>query len=198
MQTHRATGSGEPSVRVGLLSDTHGTLDARVSAVLRRCDWIVHAGDVGSAAVLQELRTAQRYLVAVRGNNDVRSKWSPAEHDALGALPDEATLELPGGDLVVTHGDNFPAGRRHDALRRAYASARAVLYGHSHRLCVDQASAPWILNPGAAGRVRTFGGPSCLILHAGRRRWRVQSCRFSATSKQVSRRSFLELPPSGR
>ncbi|MFM1890995.1 MAG: hypothetical protein RLZ44_72, partial [Pseudomonadota bacterium] len=37
---------------------------------------------------------------------------------------------------------------------------------------------PWVLNPGAAGRSRTFGGPSCLLLHAGARVWRVETHRF--------------------
>jgi predicted phosphodiesterase len=53
-----------------------------------------------------------------------------------------------------------------------------VVYGHSHRLVCDQTEVPWILNPGGAGLVRTFGGPSCLILTVGARRWRTEIVRF--------------------
>lgn len=37
---------------------------------------------------------------------------------------------------------------------------------------------PWVLNPGAAGRSRTFGGPSCLLLAAASDGWEVTLHRF--------------------
>ena len=42
--------------RIGLLSDTHGLLDKRVLEHFRDVDEIWHAGDIGSAEVLQRLR----------------------------------------------------------------------------------------------------------------------------------------------
>jgi uncharacterized protein len=68
---------------------------------------------------------------------------------------------------------------RHARLRAAYPSARAIVYGHSHRLVVDDALTPWVLNPGAAGRARTYGGPSCLVLEANVRSWHVEIHRFA-------------------
>ncbi|WP_414717181.1 metallophosphoesterase family protein [Tahibacter sp.] len=85
---------------------------------------------------------------------------------------------MPGGRLVVVHGDRWPPRGRHAALRRAFPAARAVVYGHSHRLAVDVDAEPWILNPGAAGRARTYGGPSCLLLQASTREWRVVAQRY--------------------
>jgi hypothetical protein len=38
---------------------------------------------------------------------------------------------------------------------------------------------PWVLNPGAAGRTRTYGGPSCLLLIAGETDWKVEVHRFA-------------------
>jgi uncharacterized protein len=157
-------------VRVLILSDTHGCVDARIRAQALACDAVVHAGDVGSAAVLDALGPA---LFAVRGNNDVAAKWPAADAARLGALPEQAELELPGGRLVVVHGDHWPPRNRHAALRRAFPAARAVVYGHSHRLVVDAERLPWVLNPGAAGRARTYGGPSCLLLEAGPQGWQV-------------------------
>jgi hypothetical protein len=60
-----------------------------------------------------------------------------------------------------------------------------VLYGHSHRLLQDFAAEPWILNPGAAGRARTGGGPSCLVLEAGIGAWRVGAWQFPALPRGV-------------
>jgi predicted phosphodiesterase len=78
----------------------------------------------------------------------------------------------------VTHGDRYSPSTRHAMLRAQFADARAVVYGHSHRLVVGDRETPWILNPGAAGRARTYGGPSCLLLEATTRKWRVESHRF--------------------
>lgn len=168
------------SLLVAVIADTHGKLDPRVGDAVARCDLAVHAGDVGAAGVLQALRPRRGEVLAVRGNNDVAAKWPPGEVDVLESLPWEASWPLPGGELMVVHGDRAgPARRRHDRLRDRYPDARAVVYGHSHRLVIDCQQDPWILNPGAAGRARTYGGPSCLILRAGPRRWQVEVCRFS-------------------
>lgn len=168
-------------VRLGVVSDTHGMVDPRLATFLDDCDAVVHAGDIGNAAVLTALARRDRPVVAVRGNNDVPAKWPRGEGRALRALPLAAWVELPGGALVVMHGDRVvPATRRHALLRRLYPTARAVVYGHSHRLRVDQTELPWVLNPGAAGAARTYGGPSCLVIEARADAWRVDVMRYPA------------------
>ncbi|HEX7045700.1 MAG TPA: metallophosphoesterase family protein [Burkholderiales bacterium] len=163
------------ALSVALIADTHGYIDPRVLARLRDADLVVHAGDIGGADVLAALPEVH----AVRGNNDVPAKWPASERAALAGLPEELRLELPGGVLVVVHGDRvLPALQRHEKLRRLYPEARSVVYGHTHRLVCDRSREPWVLNPGAAGRTRTFGGPSCLILRAGARSWSVRALRF--------------------
>lgn len=163
-------------MRVLIVSDTHGRLDARIAARARECDAVVHGGDVGNAAVLDALGGN---VLAVRGNNDVVEKWPAAQHDRLAALPLQTGFDLPGGYLVVVHGDRWPARGRHAALRRAYPAARAIVYGHSHQLQVDTDALPWVLNPGAAGGTRTCGGPSCLLLHATAGSWQVLAQRHT-------------------
>jgi uncharacterized protein len=168
------------AVTVAIVADTHGWLDARVAALAARCDFAVHAGDIGALRVLQELHPRRGVVLAVRGNNDVPEKWHAGERDVLGELPSEATLELPGGRLHVLHGDRAGAPRGlHERMRRRYQEEWAVVSGHSHRLCCDLEALPWILNPGAAGRQRTRGGPSCLLLHASRDAWQVEARRFA-------------------
>ena len=167
------------AVRLGLLADTHGVVDARLAATLDGCDAVVHAGDIGNAAVLATLARRGRPVIAVRGNNDVAAKWPRGQARSLRVLPATACIELPGGTLVVVHGDRVvPATRRHALLRRLYPSAQAVVYGHSHRLNVDQRELPWVLNPGAAGAARTHGGPSCLVLEAIATGWHIDVLRF--------------------
>ena len=167
-------------MRVLILSDTHGALDPAIEALVRTCDIAVHAGDVGNAAILDALQAACGRVVAVRGNNDVPSKWPPHERATVDRLQDVAHVDVPGGTLIATHGDRFSPASRHARLRAAFPGARAIVFGHSHRLIVDDAVSPWVLNPGAAGHARTFGGPSCLILTASEKRWRVEPHRFAA------------------
>lgn len=175
---------------LALVSDTHGHLDERVAAEVRRCDIAVHAGDVGGAAVLQALRPRRGQVHVVRGNNDTPGKWPRAEREALAALPSEVILSLPGGALAVVHGDRAgPPARRHAHLRSQYPRARAIVYGHSHRLCCDREREPWVVNPGAAGRARTFGGPSCVILRIEGERWVFEVQRFEPRARPRRSRS---------
>lgn len=167
-------------MRVAIVSDTHGVLDPRIAAIVQSSDYVVHAGDIGAASVLESLQP-RRACIVVRGNNDVPAKWPSHEQGVLEQLPQEDRLMLPGGELVVTHGHRLgPVARRHERLRAAFPAARAIVYGHSHRLVMDLEHEPWVLNPGAAGRARTFGGPSCLVLRATDREWTVCEHRFAA------------------
>lgn len=169
-----------PSRRtVALVADTHGFLDPRVAAVARAAEVVVHAGDVGGASILEALGAGGAAVIAVRGNNDTPRHWPPGDRHGLHELAAEARLELPGGTLVVVHGDRLRARGRHARLRAAFADSAAVVYGHSHRLAVDTAQAPWVLNPGVAGRTRTYGGPACLVLTATSGAWSVRTHRFA-------------------
>ena len=43
-------------MKIGLISDTHGYLDAKVFKYFDQCDEIWHAGDVGEISVIDDLR----------------------------------------------------------------------------------------------------------------------------------------------
>jgi putative phosphoesterase len=172
------------SLRVVIVSDTHGALDERIAGEAVGSDIVVHAGDIGSQDVLQALTPPSGRVIAVRGNNDVPEKWRQAHWELLESLPWESRLALPGGELVVVHGHRYGnPGRCHERMRRDYPDARLVVYGHSHRKCTDQSASPWILNPGAAGRVRTFGGPTFCLLLASSNRWQLQTRQLPVAAK---------------
>lgn len=153
-----------------------------MAAALDGIDHIVHAGDVGSGAVIAALQ-ALAPLTVVRGNNDVPAKWAPAERAQLARLPVCAELDLPGGRLLVVHGDGLPAARRHGGLRARWPAVRVIVYGHSHRLTLETEALPWIVNPGAAGRARTYGGPSWVLLEADPSGWRLTPQRFPPATR---------------
>lgn len=167
------------SRRVLLLSDTHGRIHPAVVELAAEAELVVHAGDIGSATVLTTLQSTASQLVAVRGNNDTPATWGRKHQEQLRDLPEEVAVDLPGGTLVIEHGHRInPASQRHQRLRKKHPAARAILYGHSHRQLIDDEQSPWIVNPGAAGRSRTFGGSGCILLTASSRRWRLQAFQF--------------------
>jgi putative phosphoesterase len=127
---------GEP-VRVGVIADTHGQLRPEAVAALRECALILHAGDIGRAQVLEQLREVGLRVVAVRGNVD-NGAWSAD-------IPDRAEIEVAGRRVLLLHDLKQLAPDRHAT---AYD---AVVSGHSHRPCIDRRNGVLYLNPGSAG-----------------------------------------------
>jgi putative phosphoesterase len=150
------------SLTVGVLSDTHGHLYTEVKQALAGVDHIIHAGDVGSAQVLSELRGLAP-VTAVRGNCDLDS-WA-------NDLPGRAVLELGGARILIGHtaarlhgkGGTGPDGA---AIARPAAVAQqdpegrfaVVITGHTHLAAVERREGVLYLNPGSAGPTR-FGCP---------------------------------------
>lgn len=166
-------------ITVCIISDTHGHIDPRILALANNSDYVLHAGDIGNAAVLNALKPRCE-VYAVRGNNDVAFKWREGDYDTLQSLELNQRIQFSGGVIALEHGHRVnPVATRHDRLRRSYPDARAIVYGHSHIMLVDDSALPWVLNPGAAGRERTKGGPSCLLLDMAGDDWQVQEIRFA-------------------
>jgi uncharacterized protein len=147
-------------MKVGLVSDTHGIFDPRLKEIFADCELILHAGDVGSNEVMEELRQIAPAR-AVRGNVDPRDSHLPL------------TLTLAVGGLTIHMLHILPAAQSHLAvwaraerdsrtlpqaaarLLRAFdASVTVVLFGHSHQPClIELGNVLWV-NPGSAGRKR--------------------------------------------
>ena len=121
---------------IGVISDTHGLLRPEAVEALRGSNRIIHAGDVGSADVLAQLRDIAP-VVAVRGNVDA-GRWAMA-------LPRTAVVELDGHNIYVLH------ILAELDLQRAPAGISAVIFGHSHKPSIDDRDGVLYLNPGSAG-----------------------------------------------
>jgi putative phosphoesterase len=132
-------------VKVIALSDTHAPRRWRgcpsaVAQHLRGADLILHAGDVCTSGVLDEL-AAFAPVRAVRGNND------GAEVAAWGA-PETAEFELEGLPVAMVH-DAGPATGRLARLHRRFPRARLVVFGHSHISLDESGDGVRIFNPGS-------------------------------------------------
>jgi putative phosphoesterase len=126
-------------MRVGLISDTHGLLRPEALAFLAGCDHIIHAGDIGDAAILERL-AALAPLTAVRGNND-QEPWGKA-------LPDSVLLRFGRVAVYVIH------DLKELAIDPAADGVRVIVAGHSHRPSRVERDGVLYVNPGSAGRRR--------------------------------------------
>ena len=170
--------SSNTNLKIGIVSDTHSYLDPKLIQHLNDCDTILHAGDIGSIRVIQQLKQISPNVISVRGNNDIESKWSSNEYADLDNIPEIAEIKLPGGHITMLHGDKyFSVSVRHEKMRQDFANSKAIVYGHSHIMVCDKTEDPWMLNPGAAGKTRTKGGASCLVITANKQTWDVSQFR---------------------
>jgi len=132
-------------MRVVVLSDTHSprrwkSCPTAVAAELRKADEILHAGDVCTADVLDELAEYAPVRV-VLGNNDGRdvADWG---------APESLNLTLDGLPVGMIH-DSGQATGRLARMRRRFPDAGIVVFGHSH-IPLDQSEGGFrIFNPGS-------------------------------------------------
>src|SRR5262249_44353042 len=132
-------------VKAVALADTHAPRRWRscppaVAKHLRETDLILHAGDVCTARVLDELSGYAPVLV-VRGNNDGVdvADWGAQE---------KLEVELAGLAVAMVHDSGQAAGRLL-RLRRRFPVARLILFGHSHIPLNEEANSVRIFNPGS-------------------------------------------------
>ena len=120
-------------MKLGLISDTHDLLRPEVLAALTGVDAVLHAGDINSRKILDQLRTIAP-VHAVRGNAD--KEW--AVH-----LPDLLDMELGGLRVCMTH-------KKKD-LPEDLSPYDLVIVGHSHRYSESEQGRTRIINPGSCG-----------------------------------------------
>ena len=166
------------SLRIGLLSDTHGFLDPAVFTYFADCDELWHAGDFGPVDVLNQLSDFKT-LRSVSGNIDgaeVRSR-----------VPSALSWEIEGVRVYMTHVGGYP-GHYDRKVKRELLVYRPDLFvsGHSHILRVmrDLELGLLHMNPGACG-------------HHGWHQTRT-ILRFSIEAAKVSDVEAIELGPRGR
>jgi len=107
---------------------------------IRGADLLLHAGDFSTAAALAEIAALGPELVAVHGNVD--------DAEVRRRLPGRTVVEVEGARIGLVH-DAGPRRGRLARMRRAFADADAVVFGHSHLPLHESADGFQIFNPGS-------------------------------------------------
>lgn len=121
---------------IGVISDTHGLVRTEAVEALRGSALILHAGDVGAADVLEQLRRVAP-LTAVRGNVD-RGGWARK-------IPHDAVVQVEGVSIYMLH------ILEELDLKPEAAGFGVVVCGHSHEPTSDMRNGVLYFNPGSAG-----------------------------------------------
>jgi putative phosphoesterase len=130
---------------LAIISDTHlprGTRRLPEAGVqrLRAADMILHAGDVSTAEVLDELEALGPPVLGVHGNVD--------QEAVRLRLPERRVVEAGGARIGMVH-DAGPAAGRPARLQRAFPDCAAVVFGHSHIPLHETLDGFAIFNPGS-------------------------------------------------
>jgi putative phosphoesterase len=119
-----------------VISDTHKLVRPEALGALRGCELIVHAGDIGCSAVIEELQRIAP-VMAIRGNVD-RGAWAEE-------FPQQRELEIVGRRIYVIH------DLKQLPFDPAVSGFDVVISGHSHQPRLYRDGAVLYLNPGSAG-----------------------------------------------
>jgi uncharacterized protein len=119
-----------------VISDTHGLLRPEARTFLIGCDYIIHGGDVGTAAIL-DILSAIAPLTCVRGNID-KGSWARRLRETE----------------LIRLGDVF-AYVVHDVSQLDFepkaAQVSIVVSGHSHVPKIQERDGVLFVNPGSCG-----------------------------------------------
>jgi uncharacterized protein len=121
---------------IGLISDTHGLLRSEALEALRGSDFIIHAGDIGNAIIIERLQMVAP-VAAVKGNID-KGTWASE-------LPSSVVVEARSAMIYVLH------DIQQLDLDPAAAGFDFVISGHSHKPARTERSGVIYVNPGSAG-----------------------------------------------
>lgn len=136
------------TMRVGVISDTHGLLRPEALRALAGVHHILHAGDVGDLSILDALAEIAP-VTAIRGNID---RTGPCA-----SLPATELIELEKSTFYLIH------DRNDLALDPTAAGISVVVSGHSHKPVIESRRGVLYLNPGSAGP-RRFSLPVTLAI----------------------------------
>src|ERR1700751_772079 len=105
-------------MKIGVISDTHGLLRPEAVAAMHGVEHILHAADVGDAAILDQLRQLAP-VTAIRGNID--------RSGPCAKLPEIELVTLQGLTIYMLH-DLHALD-----LDPVAAGISVVITGHSHK-----------------------------------------------------------------
>lgn len=111
-------------MKIAVLSDTHGLLREQVKEMIGECEAVIHAGDINSQKILDQIAAAGRKNVpfyVVRGNND--KEWAKD-------IPETLEFELNHAKFFLVHNKKD--------IPEELGDIQIVIFGHSHKYSEEE------------------------------------------------------------
>ncbi len=130
---------------IGLISDTHNPDRARqipqkVLTSFKDVDLIIHAGDLTTQSVIDELEEIAP-VMAIQGNMDRVAGFD---------LPKARVIDVEGVRIGVAHGEVYPRADTQQLLYLAkQLDVNILVTVHSHQPKIEQVEDILLLNPGS-------------------------------------------------
>jgi len=134
-------------MKIGVISDTHmpekaKVLPPKLCAQLKKCDMIIHAGDMVTPEVIDALGRLCRDVKAVCGNMDpepVRKQF-----------PEKQIIRAGKFRIGLKHGYG-PPSRLLEVMKEAFREDNVdmVIFGHSHNPLNETCGGVIFFNPGS-------------------------------------------------
>lgn len=136
------------TTRLVIMADTHlpkraKALPAELWEAVDTADVVIHAGDWVESALVDQLESRSRWLVACYGNNDGA--------DIAARLPLVAEADIEELRFAVVHETGDKQGRE-ARMDRQFPGCDALVFGHSH--------IPWDTTTAAGMRLLNPGSPT--------------------------------------
>jgi uncharacterized protein len=134
-------------MKIAILSDTHSHMDDTIISYLKDADEIWHAGDLGTLALLDRLKSLNKPVRAVYGNIDGKDIRMETQEDLF--------FSVEGMKIWMTHIGGYPGRYDKKVKERLQANPPDIfICGHSHicRILPDNKLNMLYINPGAAGK----------------------------------------------
>lgn len=129
------------TLKIGLISDTHGHLPKAVNKLFKNTDAIIHAGDIGNQSILRQLERLAP-VTAVRGNSDSGLIAS--------FLEDVEIMNLNGYDIAVMH----KQAQAQPLMAKSFKGV--IIFGHTHNPEIFKDQGILFINPGSPSQPRTL------------------------------------------
>lgn len=136
-------------MKIGIISDTHNTLDLTKKAIEifkeNHVELIVHAGDLTSPRMLELFREFPCKIVLGNGDIDVEEICSLCRDMDFGDIGDKCIFEAGGKRIIAFHGDNV------EMFRKAVVSGEYdyIIKGHTHYFENYISNNTRVINPGS-------------------------------------------------
>ncbi len=134
-------------MKIGVISDNHGTMNPGVYEVFADVELILHAGDIGSEDIITSLQSIAP-VQAVYGNIDT--------FPLVSRYPETLSLEISGVTICVMHEFTGLTDPKLLAEIKKFGGRDLdiLIYGHSHQAKLERVGQTYLFNPGSAGRKR--------------------------------------------